>query len=386
MKSFIRKIIREEVSLLCNLEHESDRIRYNEIKSSLNEDLWDDEEIYNIDDLYQTEWLSKALNKKDYIDYYELFVSECWESLFKKQEYKNLNKKEAVEKLVKERFSKIAELLNLSIKSWSFFNNILNIKFKKLLRENLLNEKLTNVDDDVNFLYNTYFKQDIDEIEKTGIITKQMFRPKLTSTNILNSKDAIKANELNMCEVFINSTNNYYNPKMKIISFGVNKNAFNFVLEYGGNIKKSIDMLEIEYEKKMLINEFTEEKIKGSIHHELAHWIDDTFHNKHILKRTIKAQELGTTNIGGIPVNITKMEIQGQIHNIKQAYNKHKDIWDSLSFEELVNSTPTLKTIYSSLPNKLKDNWVKNIKRRMHREGLLGKNMVKKLKKLNFSS
>jgi len=138
----IKKLLRE--ALACNLEYESDKIRMNEIKSALNDDVWDDEDTYNSSDLMETEWLSKALNKGNYIDYYEMFVQACWDGMFQKPEYKGLDKKTAVAKLVNERFSKIAKLLNLTIKNWDYNSNILTIRFIKNLSEEMIDGQNMN--------------------------------------------------------------------------------------------------------------------------------------------------------------------------------------------------------------------------------------------------
>jgi len=86
--------------------------------------------------------------------------------------------------------------------------------------------------------------------------------------------------------------------------------------------------------------------------------------------------ELKTRDIGGIPVNASKMEINGQIHNIKQLHNKLHYMWDNMTFDELVSESPTLNNIIRSLPPKFKNQWIRDLKTRMHREGLLGKMMA----------
>jgi hypothetical protein len=246
---------------------------------------------------------------------------------------------------------------------------------KKLLKENLLTEKLTNVDEDVNLLYLKYFQFDINNLERTGIITKDMFLPNETNTIILKSPDSVKANETNYCIIEINNGSNFYRPSDRTINISVSKNAINFVKSEGnGNLKLAANFLN-KQQGQSLLNEFTEEKIKGSIHHELAHWIDDTLNNKHITKRLKKTTELGNVNLNGIPVNTTKMEIQGQIHNIKQLYNKYKNIWDELSFDDMIGLSPPLFFIMNSLNGNDKNQWFRNLKTRMYREGLLGKNM-----------
>jgi hypothetical protein len=245
---------------------------------------------------------------------------------------------------------------------------------KKLLRENLLTEKLTNIDSDVNLLYNLYFKDDIDEIERTNIVTRNMFKINQTTTGFLKDEESIMANQLKPCTIYINEYSNFYQPKKSIISVGIHQQALDYVLSKGGDFIEAIDGLS-NNQKRLFIFEFTEEKIKGSIHHELTHWIDDVFHNRHIEKRIDKAEELKTRDIGGIPVNATKMEIQGQIHNVKQLYNRYKNNWNELTFDDILDMSPTLHSVNNSLPSNFKERWLRDLKIRMNREGLLGKNM-----------
>jgi hypothetical protein len=245
----------------------------------------------------------------------------------------------------------------------------------KLLREGLLSEKLTEVDSDVDMLYDKYFKDDVDAIERTGFVTSAMFEQSETNTSILTSPDSIKCHELNPCTIKINPGLNFYNPKHKIIGIGVSNNALSFVMGYNGNIEKALVGLNDERQQKSFIREFTEARIKGSIHHELAHWIDDTLNNKHIEARVDKARERNTTSLGGIPVDATRMEIQAQIHNVKQVYNKHKDMWDEMTFQDMLELSPSLYSINNKFTGETRAKWRKELKLRMNREGLLGKNM-----------
>lgn len=248
---------------------------------------------------------------------------------------------------------------------------------KKLLKENLLSERLTQVDSDVDLLYNTYFKKGVDYINKTGIVNRELFKRDRTTTNILTSEESIKANELNECTILVNNPKgNTYNPSEKIITISISNDATNFIIDdFKGDLNAASNYLH-EPQRSNLKKEFTEERIKGSIHHELAHWVDDTMNNQHIKKRTLKAMEIGTVDIGGIPVNSTKIEIQAQIHNIKQLHNKFKDEWDEMSFNEMISHSPPLNFVFRQLKGDIKTNWLRNLKTRMHREGLLGKNMV----------
>lgn len=244
------------------------------------------------------------------------------------------------------------------------------------INENLLNEKLTEIDDDVNLLYNEFFRDDIEKINRTGIITRDMFKFGNSDTSKLQSEESIEGNKLNACTIKINNNSgNNYKPSTREIRLSVNKQAFDFVLSNNGNLKDSIDELD-DTQKKSLKQEFSEEKIKGSIHHELTHWLDDTIHNRHITKMLKKSVNNKAKELNKTPVNSTKMEIQGQIHNIKQLHNKYNDIWDDIEFSDLFGYSPALNTIQKNLPDKLRKQWIRDIKTRMHRENLLGKNMV----------
>lgn len=256
------------------------------------------------------------------------------------------------------------------------------MKIRQFIQESVrtaLNEKLTDVDSDVDLIYDIYFKNTVDKIKKTGSISWDMFDEHTTDTSILKSPDAIKCHEIKPCKILINfgqNNNNYYNPEKSIICFGFSKSAINFIIQDGGgNIYKAADFLE-GYQKTTLIKEFKEEKIKGSIHHELAHWIDDVLHNSHITKYLKIAQEKGTKNLGNVSIDAKKLEIQGQIHNIKQLYNKYKDIWDSLTFDDMLKFSTSLYHIDNKLKGKIRDKWRRDLKTRMARENLLGKYMV----------
>ena len=248
---------------------------------------------------------------------------------------------------------------------------------KQLLRETLLSERLTDVDDDVNMLYNRFFEGDVEEFKNTGIFTRKMFDYNETTTFILQSQEAKQAHLLNPCKIIINNGKNFYNPSQKTIGFGVNDNAVNYIFNnHEGNFKSAIDSLyDAPSQQSNLSKEFKEEKIKGSIHHELAHWIDDTMNNQHLNKRINKQIELGRSNLGGISVNASKMEIQGQIHNVKQLYNKYKDIWDEIPFHKLLSLSISLNTVYKELSGDVRKQWIRDLKTRMAREGLLGKKM-----------
>ena len=243
----------------------------------------------------------------------------------------------------------------------------------------LLTEKLTGVDDDVNMIYEMYFRKGVEEIERTGMISAKTFERVDTDTSVLKNELCVKAHEMNPCTIWINKGGSHYNPSKKIISVAANLQAINYIIDrFNGDLKKAINYQDPPLAMTMK-KEFTEERIKGSIHHELAHWIDDTLNNQHIHKKLNKNTALRSagesTPFDTVTVNAHYIEIQAQIHNIKQLHNKHADQWDTLSFEDMLHMSPSLTNTYRTLPYGLKMQWIKNLKMRMFREGLLGKKM-----------
>ena len=250
---------------------------------------------------------------------------------------------------------------------------------KKILRENLINERLMNFGDDVDLIYDKFFKKDYEQIKKTESL--KHYNPRKydksfgITTEILQSDLSKKAHKINPCSIIINVSDNHYNPHNSIISLGPNKNAIDFILNNGvdgeiSSVFKYLSTREINNIKR----EFKPEIIKGSIHHELSHWVDDTLHNRHIkskLKPNVTVKDLGVDNI-----NAHYLEIQAIIHNVVQLKRENEDIWDLLSFSELINMSPSLNSVYNTLKGETKIGWIKNLKRRMYREGLLGKEMA----------
>jgi hypothetical protein len=235
-------------------------------------------------------------------------------------------------------------------------------------------EKLTLIEDDVELIYQKYFQKDIEEIEKTSKVKLEMFERSYSDTGILISDESKRGHELTPCKIFINQGANAYAPSNQSIYISINLSAFNFVIDCGGDLKEAANNLP-ENQRTSFLREFTKEKIKGSIHHELTHWLDDVFHNQHISKRIKKQQLAGTRDIRGKSVNAEKFEIQAQIHNIKQLYNSFSETWNEMTFKQMLSLSPALNGVYNQLSGKELLQWKRDLKTRMSREDLLGRNM-----------
>lgn len=81
----------------------------------------------------QTYIKNELINNK--IIYYEGFVKNCWIALYKNPEYKGLSKREAIEKLINDRFTKIAKEFNMIVSYYDYYTHdylyIMQITLKK---------------------------------------------------------------------------------------------------------------------------------------------------------------------------------------------------------------------------------------------------------------
>jgi hypothetical protein len=253
------------------------------------------------------------------------------------------------------------------------------MKYIKLFENFQLFEKIADVNEDVDFLYNTYFKDGIDYIQKTDTIDKTLFKKGVISSSELVSPLSIKAHNVSPIEIYINDENikpytNHYSPYKNIINLCLNSNAVMHLMDYK-TIQDAANHLD-NIQKKQFLKEFDESRIKGTIHHELAHWIDDALHNSNIKMKLSNRKEKGV-DITSKNINFTDMELHAQIHNIVQLKRKYGDIWNNITFEEMIELSPILMDIKYSTRTDYEDKqkWVFRLKKRMAREGLLGKRM-----------
>jgi hypothetical protein len=215
----------------------------------------------------------------------------------------------------------------------------------------------------------------------------------LGDTGILISPDAIKANKINPVDI-ITTSGNLYNPNGDgingpHISVSINNQVLGLIAEFG-SISEAINELPGSQHKKFK-SELTPERIKGSIHHELSHWLDDTFHNSHIKNRLNWANTASEKNRdykkasnimsqGKKAQDLSNYEINAQIHAIKQLKREHEDMWDLYDFNDIIDLNPSLGVLRDNFKEIGEyDNWKKHLLSRMYREKLLGDEMYRSI-------
>jgi len=257
------------------------------------------------------------------------------------------------------------------------------LKYKEFIKESVIH----GIDEDVEYIY-SFFKKDIEEIEKTGIVTEDMFKYHIINTGDLKSDTSKKCHDLNPCEIHINhdlktsnniNLTNFYAPQgtlhftedSSVIAVKIHDQLLYLLDEYSGDLKFIVSLHGEEIK-----SELKSYKLKATIRHELAHWINDTLNNRYISKflRNKTMGKILKKHKAKRPASIP-FEIYAIIQNIFELKREFKDEWDDLTFDEMVDKLPALISIRSNLNPEEYNRWKRKVKTKMWKDNLLGKNM-----------
>ena len=257
-----------------------------------------------------------------------------------------------------------------------------------------LNEKTFRIGADVDLIYNLFFKELIKTFNKGDLkkFVRELQSNPTTSkgTTIgeissisLKSKQGQKAHELNpitiRCGVFSTSS---YTPRKQIIHISLNAQAVNIITVHDMKSMEDIeDMFPSPGNVRRFKSEFTSSAIKGTIYHELSHWMNDTFHDRNIAKRIKKWKQSGDIRklIGkSSDAMFTDFEIDAQVHALKQLKRDYNKIWDSITWKDVEELKPSFAATRDKLTRSLpkeQTRYMKIMLKRLNREKLLGKKL-----------
>lgn len=256
--------------------------------------------------------------------------------------------------------------------------------------KNFLNEKTFNIDGDVDYLYNEFFeiigtwqkKNEKHKIQK--FLRKNYSKVGLFSSGELISKESEMAHELNPVDIYLkyyNKEGSHYVPTKNIIQISIPTPAMELIL--AKDVEELEDFFPTDKQKERFWNDFSEQKLKGTIYHELSHWLNDTLHNFNltkIIKKAVKdpsrAGEL--MRFGASSVSLSNIELDAQIHAIKELKRKYALVWDDLSLFDLAILNSSFHSIFAAAVKageKEYKKYFKSLVKRLNRENLLGKNM-----------
>lgn len=251
-----------------------------------------------------------------------------------------------------------------------------------------LKEKLYNIRQDVDFIYNNSFKEIVDDIANNNLKDLSEYclpnskDIKIFKSSQLKAKDCKKAHEIIPIDIYCGLyDSSYYNfTKEKKVVVSINQGALDHFVQ-------KINIPDTRSYFRRLKNQVNEDRMKASIAHELTHWIDDSLYQlfHHIVgdETDPKKRDNRLTFRTGL-MDTTYYEIQAQIHGIqeiKKAYSSEK--WNKLSINDLFELYPPLTDVIDKVRREFNKeiaySWIRAILKRLDRENLLGKNMMKTL-------
>jgi predicted SprT family Zn-dependent metalloprotease len=279
--------------------------------------------------------------------------------------------------------------------------------------DQIFNEATFDIDSDVDYIWNlygkkliSYYKKNSQDIYNVFMRNSDVEFVSLDSSSLPSdlSKKAYSVNPV-MIRIGVFRSGSAYNIKGKEIRLSLNRNA---VLELGPSGLKNKEAL-VKF--PTIKSEFTEKSIRGTIAHELTHWISDSIRNSH-LKKTIADIDKAINDLNKkfnkasnhehkkeaekklFDFQIASLHEQDAyvhaIKEIKRSYTQEK--WDKLRTEDLVNIKPSFFSVFNrftAYPEEVYFAFYKRFFGRLAKEGLLGKNMrpipYEKLKTMDIS-
>lgn len=239
----------------------------------------------------------------------------------------------------------------------SYFNPVLKEPMTDYM--SILLEKTFDIANDVDLIYNKFFKSLVNDFNKKKIdsVWLSQYRPLSIKSSELKTKDAKKANSINPITIItdlFDYKNNYYDPKKNMINIIVNRRGLLAYIQYNYDIKKMKQDLNIK-DFKEVEYEITEQRIKSSIYHELSHWISDSLYNRHIKTLVDLAKDNNNPELlklGQKNINLTYFEIDAQIHAIKNLKKGFKKEWDTFTLDKVFLYYNTLYEIAKEVYQK----------------------------------
>ena len=261
--------------------------------------------------------------------------------------------------------------------------------------EEILLEATFNTDEVVNWIYNNHFKKYIAAIQEfkkgnaVSVADVTIHQVVIPATDIISHiKDPIiqQALMMNPVNIKINvEGGSRYNPIAQEIHVSFSEFLYEKIqgsVRRGTSFSEMMDTIYSRY-YPAIATEFEGTKVRGSIAHEIAHWLDDTNHKFHITKMLDKATSSGNyskMDRGQPDRYMTDYEINAMVHDVvqtKRDFGQAK--WDELSFDEFLDTVLSIGVTYNKLKEQhhpaVLSKFIKLLFSRMAREKLIGKNM-----------
>jgi len=247
------------------------------------------------------------------------------------------------------------------------------MKFKEFL-----NEKTYNTGNDVEYIYKKTFKPFMDAAKKNDFKFLEKYadvvfmNPYPIDSKELKSKISKQAHSLNPIKIQFGGSDSGFSAYASTAFKNRNSHDDNHIKL---NIKPSAIQAHIDGR----FNIYNPIDAKRVIAHELTHWI------RHSVDEFNPNRKNPTTNLEYF---LNNDEIDALIHEFvylkKRGFKKFKK-WDEVTWDILFKENVQLRNTILTLkkePNNIKQKWFEDFTKRLNREGLLNKYLIKFPKQL----
>ena len=262
-----------------------------------------------------------------------------------------------------------------------------NIIFESL--KELIQEETFEIDSDVDFLYKKLglekflqdYKDNPSEIYRSsqyGGVDLLLDSSVVISSEDLPSNISQKAHKINPITIKIDSQNTQYDVVDNEIQIGLRLDAIRYLGQ------KGLD------QENIATSEFSENRLKDKISHELNHWLEESFYDnkssKTLSKYKSDVKSLNPNDYSGVVdlQNKLKYTSSSEIESLVQQVKQHKrgNIgWNDYNMIDLFKKIPTVRHYLISVYDKISisdyKKFVKTLFIRLNREKLLTKKMIR---------
>jgi hypothetical protein len=195
----------------------------------------------------------------------------------------------------------------------------------------------------------------------------------------LQSEDAMRAHATNPVRILVGVTKggSFYMPEKKIISISLNVHVMRIFEQFGyradADTIKTIDSM-VGAQGEQFWKELSVESIRGTIAHELSHWMDDSLHHGHLRSRLAIAKERsGVVDTKFHSVGQEPFELNAQIHAVRDIQTQMGDAFDRLTWRDLLTQKTSLAANLVHVGSEAEyTDVMRRFVKRLNREGLLG--------------
>lgn len=248
-----------------------------------------------------------------------------------------------------------------------------------------LEEKTFDISKDVDFIYRKMGAGKFHSIVSSGdmekiknVIGKIKYGDMwVGSSGDLKSEDAMAANEINPVSIRagVYRDGSFYIPGKNIIQISLNMSAIDALKHSSVQLRGLRSTFGDQAD--FLQGELDASNVKGTIAHELSHWISDSLYNGHIGKRLASVRDNGNARGFFSGVNQEHFEIDAQIHAIREiARQAGEEKFNKMGWKDLMMAKSSLRSNFKidGLPMSRKQysKTMKTVLKRLNREGLLG--------------